>query len=359
MVSASGQEDIAESVRQALSQGTPPQVAAGFNFQAALWERRNQAVIDLTPYFRSPDYGVSPEALEDFYPSFLLQDRIGDQQIAWPLFRTAQAIFYNASWARELGFDRQPETIEAFRTQACAAAQANGGETGGWMLDANPSTVLGWLYAFGAMPVDEAGGYAFLSEPAAASFAFLRDLKSDGCAWTPENDLPFEEFATRKALFFSTTILGIPQLVTALERAGNPDAWELIPFPAQAGAPLVVLSGPSLVVLEAAPEEQLASWLFIKWMSEPEQLVRWSDLMGAFPVRQSTLSHLEGGQWDALAALVPFGAPEPGLASWGMVRWAVADAANALFYPFIPPADVTAILTELDLISAEIEAGIP
>ncbi len=41
------------------------------------------------------------------------------------MHQSAQVMFYNNTWASELGFDAAPQTADEFKEQACAAAAAN------------------------------------------------------------------------------------------------------------------------------------------------------------------------------------------------------------------------------------------
>ena len=45
--------------------------------------------------------------------------------------------------------------------------------------------------------------------------------------------------------------------------------------------------GASLAILKTTPQQQLAAWLFLKWMSEPEQQARWAGVTGYYPTRRS------------------------------------------------------------------------
>ena len=94
--------------------------------------------------------------------------------------------------------------------------------------------------------------------------------------------------------------------------------------------------GPAFQVLDSTPEEQLASWLFIKWLTEPWAQAQLAQASGNFPVREGSLEHMgllpqAHPQWKAALDLLPLARHEPGFASWGTVRWAVSDAATQIF----------------------------
>ncbi len=67
----------------------------------------------------------------------------------------------------------------------------------------------------------------------------------------------------------------IPRLAETMKQLNPKDAssWTLLPFPS-VGKPTVFVSGSSYGILQHNPEEDLASWLFIRWLSQPEQQIR-------------------------------------------------------------------------------------
>jgi sn-glycerol 3-phosphate transport system substrate-binding protein len=52
-------------------------------------------------------------------------------------------------------------------------------------------------------------------------------------------------------------------------------------------SPTVPLSGPDLVLLKTNPHRQLAAWLLMRWLTEPEQSAYWARTTAQFPVRRS------------------------------------------------------------------------
>jgi len=106
-------------------------------------------------------------------------------------------------------------------------------------------------------------------------------------------------------------------------------------------------------VLTSTPEEQLASWLFIKWFLEPQNQAKLVRETSAFPLRKSVLEELrnEGGlhpQWYLAADLLPFAHAEPSFSSWRLVRWAVSDAATQLYRFYFTSEQIPELVKFLD-----------
>lgn len=362
-----GYGDLEDALFQALASETLPDVVVGFGNQLLTWERAGASLVDLEPYLEDPIWGWDSATRADFYPAFLPQETADGRRIGLPAQRTAQVVVYNRTWAQELGFDEPPETVSAFAEQTCAAAEVNltdstgaNDGTGGWPVDTSTATTLGWIHAFGGEVVTDTG-YDFEGEETEAAFLFLKELFDEGCAWISKNRYPDPDFAARHALLATSSTTGLPYLEEAMLAAENEDEWVVLPLPGESGEPILEVSGPSFAVLESTPEEQLAAWLLIQWLHEPENQARWIRASGSLPGRASTMERLEvyreaHPQWAAVEAFLPHARPEPERASWGLVRWALSDAADQVFRLDLSFDQIPALLEELDQTAAELHA---
>lgn len=356
-----GFEALSEGVENAAAPGELPDLVIAYNYQYLGWAAAGVPLVDLTSYLQHPGYGLDQTEIDDFYPALWAQDLIAEQRLGFPLPASAQVMLYNQTWAQELSFDTPPTTPEEFVQQACAAAEASEDGKNGWLLSTRNATLVGWLYAYGANFELPGAGYDFTTSQARAAFGFLHDLATDGCAWEPETSYANEEFANRQGLFYISSILGLPSQLRAFERAANPDQWVPIGFPSTTGQPLIPLYAPSLTMITSTPQKQLVAWMFIKVLSQAENQAIWVQSTGRLPTRASALLTLDeyaqqNPQWAGVATLLPYGRHEPRLASWGVVRGALSDAAKALFQPETARQQVPNLLNELDLLADELHA---
>ena len=153
--------------------------------------------------------------------------------------------------------------------------------------------------------------------------------------------------------------------MAAFEEAGNDDEWTLIPFPSATGTPVINVYGPSVAVVQSTPEEQLASWLFLKWFVMPENQAKWVEASGYFPTRKSTEALLEdykakNPQWAAAVTwfksedtLKKF---EPRDPSWSAVRQAVSEHVSQIFSPDFSPDQIPTLLEQLQQTAEELYA---
>lgn len=354
-----GQSNFSElfnNVTASLAAPDRPNLVIGLPEHARFWNEQS-GVVDLAPYAADPIWGLSPEEAAS-YPSVIWeQDMAGDARLGMPAQRTARLMFYNISWARELGFDAPPAMPEEFREQACKAnetfksnEEAQDDAFGGWLVDANPMTALSWMMAFGGGAQD-GEGYRFLRNENIAAFRFVKALFEDGCAFSPADTSIADTFADRRALF----VTGGPEDLAAQSRAlltlNRADEWTLIPFPGETQA--MVVYGSSFIVMPSDDVKQLASWLFVRWMQKAENQARWVQATGMLPINSLTLDLSSDQaraypQWMEAAKLLPSARGAPHLASWRVIRLVLGDGFEFMFRVNMPVGQIPVILADMD-----------
>jgi ABC-type glycerol-3-phosphate transport system substrate-binding protein len=360
-VSLGNYNDLYSEVESAIQTGAPPHLAVGYNYIIQSWNTSSARVIDLTPYVNDAEWGLVPEEQASFYPLIWEQDVVADVRLGLPAQRFAQLLYYNQTWARQLGFSTAPVTPEDFRRQACAAALANNADndpenngTGGWVVNTNPQTILSWMYAFDSDIIQSnRSGYRFNTPQTQNTLEYLRRLYDNGCAWLMLSDYAEPHFAARRALFVSGSLADLPYFSAALEEAGNQDDWTVLGFPTPEQVPVVDVYGPAYAMFASTPEEQLAAWTFLHWLLKPENQARFIEASGTLPLGTSAMDHLqeyaqEHPQWAAAADLINNARSEPDLLSWSVVRWTLGDVGTQVFRSYFTTDYITDTLTLLD-----------
>lgn len=344
-----------------------PNLAMGANYQILSWISSGKPVVGLDTFVHDPEWGLSEQELADFNAQFLQQDVKQDSRFALPAVRSAQVLFYNISWAEELGFSSPPSTPEEFKEQACAAALAvrntdddSSPVYGGWLIDTSPSTILSWLYAYDSPILLPGGaGYQFDSPQSEAALLFLKELLDEGCAFEFPDSPAEVEFANRRALFITRPLTDFGYQEAEFSRADNEDEWTVLGFPSPGGETTTGVYGPSYLIFAGTPEENLATWLVIKWLLSPEQEARLIKSRGTFPVQKTTLDLLRDyaslhPQWLAAQDLLEGAIAEPGLESWKNVRWILGDVGTQVFRYYFTPDRIPATLELMDQTAAEL-----
>lgn len=342
-----------------------PDLVAALPEQALTWNDAGM-VAALTLYLHDPTFGMTTEDIADIPSIFLTQDTVNGELLGLPAQRSARFLFYNETWAQELGFTSPPQTADEFRGQACAANASFRSDSdlqndgyGGWVLDTRWETDYAWLLAFGG-GVTSGGTYSFNTDKNLTALQFLKSLYDDNCAWLSTEPNPLDAFAHRSALFISADLASARLAAESMQRNGNADAWSLIPYPGEQTQNLVVY-GPSYNVLKSTPERQLAAWLLARWMLRPENQAQWVEADGTLPLRMSLLGMIPPfraslPQWESALGALPYGQTVPQLASWRTMRYVLEDGLTAIFQDNTPVDQLGSVLAEMDATAAELTA---
>jgi ABC-type glycerol-3-phosphate transport system substrate-binding protein len=275
-------------------------------------------------------------------------------------------LYYNITWLQELGFEgNPPETPEELREMACAAAEANADGTGGLIIDTGASAFAGWTFAFGGDVLNEDGtGYTYNSPASLAAMEFLKGLLDDGCGYVFTEGYPDPEFAARRALFTTGSSSGMPYygrgIDTVAEELGrDPDEWGAAALPHTTAEPVQNIYGGDVMIPATTPETQLASWIFVKFLTSPEAQAEWVKASNYFPTRATVADFLtdylaENPQWAAAVELLPYGYYEPQLISYQAVRDTAEQAFNAILQGSDIQETLDNLTTEANALQAEL-----
>jgi multiple sugar transport system substrate-binding protein len=272
-----------------------PSMAVAYQNQAATYAVQG-TLVTLDPYVESEKWGYTQEELDDFFPIALGADYLPqfEARYGWPPYKSMDVMYYNEDWLAELGYTDPPETWDEFTEIACAAAeQPFSGATGespgfGYVYNVSASRLATFIFSRGGNITNEDGtGYAFNSPEGLEALIFLKDLVDRGCA--AEQTEPYgdqADFGAGLSLFTISSISGLAYYKSAVDEGAGFN-WSVNPPPHTTAEPRMNIYGASQSIFVSTPEEQLAAWLFIKWMSEPEQQAVWASSTGYYPTRQA------------------------------------------------------------------------
>jgi multiple sugar transport system substrate-binding protein/sn-glycerol 3-phosphate transport system substrate-binding protein len=352
---AGNYSEIANKMTAAIAGGRTPDLVVAYQNNAATYELAD-ALVDLGPYVEDKSFGYSPKDLADFFPGFLVQDihgEFGGKRLGWPPNRSAEVLYYNVDWLKALGFAGPPKTWAEFYEMAKKATDPAKG-TVGYEINFDASSVFGQVVSRGGDFRPASGsGYALDTPQLRDAFAFMVRMYKEGYAKKVGESFGDQtDFVNQKVLFNVTSTAGIPFFEAGVKKgAKGPFAWSVASLPHSTPKPVLDVYGASVSVVKSTPEKQLASWLFLRWMSEPEQQAEWTRVSNYFPVRKSTAERLGdylaanprfAAAWEALKASDQ--KSEPSFTGYDEVRDAISAAYNAV----LDGADVAATVADLN-----------
>ncbi len=356
-----GIDALAQEVQTAWGSSNLPDLVIAYTFQAQNWQKIKPLVQDWQPYLNDAQWGIPPSEQSHFLPGIWQSSMVAGMRWGIPARRDSQFMFVNQSWANELGFSSLPITTEAFRKQACAAASLSQKDpqtkiplSGGWMLSQDYPTIFGWITAFkGKIVAKDKPTYQFTTNEVKQAFQYLRQLYEDGCTIQFMDINPVDALAERKALFVAASSRDILGFLDAFQLTANNDRWAAFPIPSPDGKANVGIYGMDYILLQSDPKRQLASWLFVKWMIEPENQVRWSEKTLSLPYRAEALDQLKQNQhlppsFQVVLDQIGDVQAEPALPSWNTVRWMLSDASKQLFAWYFKADQVDNLLKLLE-----------
>lgn len=256
---------------------------------------------DLSGFMDSESLSLTANNIEPIMPVMLKQENQNGAYYALPLWAEPAFLFYNKTWAIELGFEDTPTDLAAFAEQACAAAKASYNEkdegrhgTGGWIVSSDRSDVMSWLMTFaapGQTPSEIL--HSDTGDTFADAAAWLRNLFDNGCAWNSRVKEPYDYFANRYALFYSGTYADAERQYNAFGQSAEHiyDNWDLIVYPARSVGkqtdPRIYADTVSAALLQGKAETMNAAWHFLRWLYADEHAAELALSAGGWPVQDN------------------------------------------------------------------------
>ncbi len=337
------------------SEERPNLVVAYQNHTATYLDFARGSVVDVQSLIASPIWGLGDE--DDLIDEFFLADRTypyAEGQYGIAPNRSMSVLYINQSWLAELGIESLPASPQQFREVACQAVEQSYtfGTTPaiGYALRIEASVLASWVLAFGGDVFSEDDlTYQYDSAEAVQAVEFLQQLVEAGCARVVEG--VFEDqaaFARGQALFTVGSTAGIPFYQRAINDGSSFD-WTVGPVPHTTVDPVQNVYGPSVSILHTSEEEDLASWLFMKFYLQEQPQVQWAEATGYYPVRDSAVQSLSDYRsiypaYDDAFGLQVFVKVEPAVPDYETVR----GFAEAAFRDILNGADVQERLSALN-----------
>ena len=141
------------------------------------------------------------------------------------------------------------------------------------------------------------------------------------------------------------------------------DEWLVMAYPGGMDS-AVLTSGLTYGVLKSDAQKELASWMFVRWLSQPANQARLLQTAGSLPLGTKVLEYMKTfedtyPQWKAALDLLPQAKSLPVQADDGIVRMVLEDAGTYLFKPEFTAEGIPDLLYQLDSTIKELTARKP
>ena len=362
--------EITNSVDLALINDEVPDLIAAPDHAIQGWFEQGE-IMNITAYLQSKKWGFTEQERNSIPNVFMQAVGNDNAYISIPAYRSARMLFYNTTWAEELGINTPPEDLLQFKNRNCQALQANTQDrdvanngTGGWFFDIEAETVLSWLKAFngGIIPNVTPKSINFSTKENYDAFQYLFRLFHDDCAWIGKDDKPYMYFAGRKALTYSGRIEDILIQARAEKIGGFEDEWTVMPYPGLNGKPIMLITGDSFAILTKDAQQALAGWLFARWMTYAPQSALIVEASGSLPITIQALDLLKEfrqnhPQWDKVLQLLPFAEKMPINSHWQVIAAVMQDSVWQLTQFYQQESNLQTVLEQAESTMNELIAN--
>ena len=363
--------DPLNSMEMAFEEGIVPHLLLGDASAITSWYQ-DGLTLDLNPFLDDPAAGLSVIDQKDYFSDLYDGSTIeGSIRPGLPFSQTIQVVYYNQSWAKELGYSSSPNTEKDLEQQACSAAgdrelsPSSLPQPTGILLSPEAANIASAIYAYNGNILNLDGdGYVFNSPEAQQVGEDWQEMLREGCGMTfynyPDpmsNELAIEYFNQRKTIMMVGSSQMMDYISTGANQTGRADDWIMLPFVGPEGNKAVSSEIQSVVIFHTSPEEELASWLFLKYLTSPEAQAEWVQYSSYYPTRKDSLRFLrdfrtENPHWSQGLKLLKYSVGTPLDPSWDTVKLSIGDAFEEILLD--GTLDVEEQLIALDQLAAEL-----
>lgn len=355
---------IEDLMNTAILSGELPNLVAGYANAVAGWANEG-VVVDIDGLLNNSEWGISEDEQANLNFNLLDVNKLDfapfdGMRVAWANQNSLNVFYSNLDIIEELGFERRaPETLAEFEEIACAAGASD--DYQGYPLDTGTSHFESFVAANGGVIFDaESGEYVFESDAVVATMEMFTRMLENNCAYLfAERFQNTGDFAIGLTPFAAGSSAGIPFISADASAAEMTMEWVVTAFPGAEGVgPTIQLFVPSQAILTATPEQELATWLFVKFLAEADAQLAWSGATGYFSIRND----IEVTEDDFTEPRMPFDRflevqsiltddmvsvyASPGLPSYSAVRGIVPNTISEVVNGDAEIADALAELNE-------------
>lgn len=292
-----GYDDLASKTAQAIRAGTAPALVQTYPDHVAGYLEA-QAVVNMSGYACSTSPEISID-LNDFVDSYIQENMQwgSDALYGIPFNKSTEVLVYNKTrfdeWGISVPSGRAPSWDEV-----AAWAQTIKDETGkfAFAYDSSENLFITLTRQWGGQYTTRTGAKVrdkvlFNNDQTKAALQYYKDKRADGLFTLP---LEWEKSFASDALKVEDTFMAVGSSGGINYNVPANNAFEVgvLPIPQKSEeTKSVIQQGTNLTILaDTTPEQRLASWLFIRYVTNIENTIHWAMETGYMPVRKSAIT---------------------------------------------------------------------
>lgn len=289
LVNQGGYRDLFDKLMGAAKAKQLPTIAQIYSNRLS-WYISKGLVEDLNPYIENEKVGLTKEDIDDF-PKLFLDDGIWDgKQYAMPFNKSQMVLYYNVDMFEEAGLE-VPKTWDAWKEAARKLTVDKDGdgepEIYGLVFANDISTdIAPWVKQAGGEIISEKEDKINFNTPETKeAVEFINSMIQEKIARLAGEDgsanVPFQQ--GRAAMCVASTS-SIPYIEKNAIEGLN---WFAAPLPGYKTNDQLFYGTNVAVFNTSSPEEKLAAWEYIKFLTSVESTAYFSQQTGYLPVRKS------------------------------------------------------------------------
>lgn len=293
LVNQGGYTDLFDKLMAAAKSNTLPTITQIYCNRLS-WYIGKDLVENLKPYMNNEKVGMTEEEINDIPEMYLKDGAWGENQYAIPFNKSMMVLYYNEDVLKEKGVE-VPTTWDELKDAAkkLTVDSNNDGtpEMYGVVFENNISTDIGiWVRHAGGEVIDEATDKINFDTPETKeAVEFISSMITGKTATLAGEDKNANNtFIKGKAAMCVASTSAYPYI-----KKGMTSKWFAAPLPTYKEDKQLYYGTNIAMFNTGTSEQKLAAWMFMKYLTNPENTAYFSMQTGYMPVRKSVINSEE------------------------------------------------------------------
>jgi len=272
-----GYGDLHQKLVGALTANETPHIAQAYGNNIAIY-MESEAIIQLNDYIDDKDYGF--DDFEDIIEGYRVENSSypDGNFYSLPFNKSTEVLYYNKTFFTENNLE-VPTTWDELESVSREVTAITGQPAFGY--DSLSNLLITWTQQAGGRYTDVEGNAYFNSDEGREALQFFVDGCNEGIfRMAGEDRYMSGPFNDQNAMMFIGSTSGSKYV------GADTFEWDSaqVPFGAEKK---VIQQGSNMFMMASTPDEQLATFIFMKFLTDTENTAEWSVRSGYLPVRES------------------------------------------------------------------------